>query len=92
MTDTPTIALVKVKSAWLSKVNWTQIVAALAMILAFVTGNKIELTATEQSAIIVVIGLIGQFATFILKTWFTPTVTPSSLTPDTITHTTGSLS
>lgn len=79
--DTPQVAVVKVKSAWTSKINWTQVVAALSMIVAFATGNKIDLTAAEQSAIIVAIGVIGNITTFVIKTWFTPTVTPSSLIP-----------
>jgi hypothetical protein len=70
--------VVPVKSAWLSKINWTQAVASIAMVLALVTGNAISLTADQQGAVVVVIGVIGNIATFIFKTWFTKSVTPSS--------------
>jgi hypothetical protein len=70
--------VVPVKSAWLSKINWTQAVASIAMVLALVTGNSISLTADQQGAVVVVIGVIGNIATFIFKTWFTKSVTPSS--------------
>ena len=78
-------AIVPVQSGWFSKINWTQLVAGASMIVAFVTGNKLQLDAQTQSAIILVIGFISQFATFIMKQYFTKTVTPSSVTPTTTT-------
>lgn len=72
------VVVVPVKSAWLSKINWTQAVSGFAMILGFVTGNAVSLTADQQGALIVVIGLIGNIVTFVMKTWFTKSVTPSS--------------
>jgi hypothetical protein len=75
--------IVTVKSAWLSKINWTQAVASAAMLIAFATGNAINLTADQQTAIVVVIGVIGNITTYVLKTWFTDTITPASAGPKT---------
>ena len=55
---TPTVN-VPVTSAWSSKVNWTQAVAAAAMILTLVSGGKIGITPEQQAAAVVVIGVIG---------------------------------
>lgn len=81
MTDapTPTNATVPVTSAWASKINWTQAVAAAAMVVTVATGGKLNITPEEQAAIVVVIGLVSQFATVIMKTWFTSSVHASSL-------------
>jgi len=75
----PATVRVPVKSAWLSKVNWVQGVAALSMILVFVFGNSAALTPEQQNSIVVVIGLAGNVVTWIVKTWFTPTVSAASL-------------
>jgi len=70
--------VVPVKSAWLSKINWTQGIAALAMLLTFF---GIELDANTQSQMLA--GIIGVQAvlTWAMKTFFTSTVTPSSQPP-----------
>ena len=70
---------VSVKSAWLSKINWTQAVAGAAMILTFISGGKMDLTADQQAALVMSIGVLGNIVTWIIKTWFTPTVTPASV-------------
>lgn len=71
--------LVPTKSAWLSKINWTQGVSSVAMLLTLVSGGTLSLTADQQTAIIVTIGVVGDIATWVIKTWFTPTVTPASV-------------
>lgn len=70
--------VVSVKSAWLSKINWTQFVAAAAMLL---TLFGIELDANTQAQVLA--GIVGVQAalTFVWKTWFTSTVTPGSMPP-----------
>jgi len=73
-------AVVPVKSAWSSKVNWTQAVGGLAMIIAFATGGALNLSAEDQAAIVTVIGLVQGVVTWILKTWYSPAVHPASLT------------
>jgi hypothetical protein len=70
---------VSTKSAWLSKINWTQGVSSFAMVLTLVSGGTLNLTADQQTAIIVTIGVVGDIATWVIKTWFTPTVTPASV-------------
>ena len=72
-------ATVPVVSAWSSKINWTQVVGAAAMILTLLTGNRVSLSADQQAAIITVIGLIQGLVTWVLKTWFTAHVTAASL-------------
>jgi hypothetical protein len=69
---------VPIKSAWASKINWTQAVSAFAMLIGWASGNAIELSADKQTAIVVTIGVIGNIVTWIMKTWFTTTITPSS--------------
>jgi hypothetical protein len=75
------IIAVSVKSAWLSKINWAQAVGMACTALAIFSGNKysvpldvqLEIVATIQGAVAVV--------TWVVKTWFTPTVTPASVAP-----------
>lgn len=63
---------VPVKSAWLSKINWTQAVTVVAMILTFFGINVPEET---KAALIAGIGSIGAVVTWIFRTWFNKTVT-----------------
>lgn len=72
-------AVVETKSAWLSKINWTAGVAGTATVLNFFSGNKLNITPEQQLAIVTTISVIGNIATWVFKTWFTPTVTPSSV-------------
>lgn len=73
-----TTVTVETKSAWASKINWTQAVGGAAMVLTFVSGGKVGMTADQQAATVVVIGVIQSVMTWVIKTWFTPTVTPAS--------------
>jgi hypothetical protein len=75
-----TQATVLVTSAWYSRVNWTQAVAAAASVLTIVTGGKIGLTFEQQSAIVLVIQLLCNLATYIMHTFYTPGVKAASLT------------
>jgi hypothetical protein len=70
---------VPVTSSWASKINWTQAVSALAMLLAWYSGGKISMTADQQVALVTSIGVITNIVTWVLRTWFTKTVTPSSI-------------
>lgn len=78
-TSMPVSVLVPTKSAWLSKINWTQGVSSFAMVLTLVSGGKLNLTADQQVSIVVTIGVVGDVATYVIKTWFTPTVTRASV-------------
>ena len=64
------------KSAFLSKINWTQFIAFLAMIL---TVFGVELPAEIQAELVVIIGSIQAVVTWILRTWFTTKLTKSSV-------------
>ena len=73
--ETPEVAVVPVKSAWASKINWTQAVAFLASMLVIF---GIELDAPTQVAIVGGLQGIQAAVTWALKTWFTDSVTPAS--------------
>lgn len=64
-----------IKSAWLSKINWAQAVAFLAMAL---TMFGIDLPDELQAQIVAAILAVSNVATWIMRTWFTSTVTPSA--------------
>lgn len=67
---------VPVKSAWLSKINWTQ---GVALVAALGTFFGFDLDAQTQASVLA--GIVGAQAaiTWALKTFFTNTVTESSL-------------
>lgn len=80
VSTTSTAATVDVVSAWKSKINWTQVVAGVAMALSYFTGGKVGLTVEQQLALVTVIGLLSNVVTWIVKTWFTKSVTPAAIT------------
>lgn len=76
--------VVSTKSAWLSKINWSQVIAIVAMVGT--TFNLFELTPDEQIKILSGIVAVQGAVTFVLKTFFTSTITPSSVPPNAITE------
>jgi len=76
--ETVPVVIAPLKSMWWSKVNWTQVVGAAASILVIATGGKVNLSLEMQLGIVAVIQGIQSLATIIIKTYFTPTVTPMS--------------
>ena len=68
--------IVPIKSDLASKINWTQVVAAVA-ILGSLFG--FELDAQTQLAIVSVIAVGTQVATIIMRTYFTKSITASSV-------------
>lgn len=66
---------IDVKSAWLSKINWTQAIGVLASILV-VFG--INLDTQTQVAIVAGIQGVVAFVTWVMRTFFTTSLTPSS--------------
>lgn len=80
MPATPVAVVVPVKSAWLSKINWTQGIALLAMAGTFF---GFDLPAETQAEILAGIVGIQAAVTWLLKTFFTTTVTPASIPPGT---------
>ena len=69
-------AVVPVQTAWLSKINWTQVVGAIGTL---VTTNAFGLDAATQVKILAVWGLAQNAATFVFRTWFNGTVSPGSV-------------
>lgn len=65
------ITTADVKSAWASKINWTQVVGGGAMVLAW-TG--VDMPPDVRAAIVTLIGAGTQVATWVLRTWFTKAV------------------
>ena len=73
------VVRVETKSAWLSKINWTQAVGLGASVLVFATGGKIDIPLEQQTEIVLGIQAVQGLVTWALKTRWTPTVTPASL-------------
>lgn len=71
-------AKVDIKSAWLSKINWTQAVSMTAMLLTFF---GVTLPPETQSAILAGIVATTSVVTWVQRTFFTTTVVESSLSP-----------
>ena len=67
---------VETKSAWASKINWTQAVALVATALAL---WGIDMDTQTQVAVVGVIQGTQSIATWIMRTWYTRSITPSSL-------------
>ena len=66
---------VEVKSAWLSKINWTQAVAALAALFTLF-GHSIP--DDVQADVLTAITCIAAVVTWVQRTFLTTTITPSS--------------
>jgi hypothetical protein len=70
-------ATVPVKSAMTSKVNWLQVISALATVATAII-SAANLSAAQAAEYTAAVAGIGQIATIIVKTFFTTTITPSS--------------
>jgi len=67
---------VDVKSAWASKINWTQIVSMAAAGLGIF---GVDMDAETQAKFLALV-IAGQgVVTWVLRTWFTKAVTPGSV-------------
>lgn len=67
---------VELKSAWLSKINWTAIGGA---VMTLVTTNALGLEPAAQVKVLAGTQLAQSALTVVLKTWFTTTVTPAAI-------------
>lgn len=65
---------VAIKSAWWSRINWTQAVALFASV-GVIFG--LDLSPEEQAKIVATIQAVASLATIILRTWFTDSITPA---------------
>lgn len=70
-----TAVTVDIKSAWLSKINWTQAIGVAASIAAVFGFN---LPANTQVELVAGIQGIVAVVTWVLKTFAKPSVTPSA--------------
>jgi hypothetical protein len=75
---TTTVAQVDVQSAWSSKINWTQAVGIAASALVFLTGGKVNIPVEVQVEIVTGIQAVQGIATWVMRTWFSKTITPAS--------------
>ena len=80
MADDPQVVTVVVKDPWWSKINWTQAVGFACTMITLITSNRLQVSTEVQLAAVAAIQGITAFATIIMKTYFTPTVTPQSVT------------
>jgi len=69
------IGPIDIRSAFLSKINWTQAVAFAAMVF---TMFGIDVPDDVQAHIVVGIGAMQAVLTWVFRTWFTKTITPGS--------------
>ena len=67
-------AIVPVKSAWLSKINWLAIGSSLA---SLATANVLGLDPETQAKVLVGVNVATNVGTFIFRTWLNHTVTPN---------------
>lgn len=73
------VTVVDIKSAWASKINWTQAIGTACSMAVLVTGGKINVPTDVQLQLVAAIQAAQAVATWVIKTWFTPTVTPASI-------------
>lgn len=73
--ENPNVALVAVKSGWLSRINWTQVAGPIASGFAIIGLN---LTPEQIVAVVTGIQVIQSVITWVLRTWFNHTVTPAA--------------
>ena len=75
---TPGSVTVPVKSAAASKINWVQVVTACATFATALTAAT-NMPGAQAAELTAGIAGVGQLLTIILRTFFTASVTPSSL-------------
>lgn len=76
----PTRVVVETKSIWWSKIFWTQLVAIVSMALTVFGG--FEISPQTQLEIVSAVLFVQGGVTMVFKTFFTSTVTPSSVPPN----------
>ena len=77
---TSSTAIVEVKSAWWSKINWVQVAGViLSSAITLVSGRSLGFDDATTVKVLGGLNLIQGIVTVIFKVWFTSTVTPQSL-------------
>jgi peptidoglycan hydrolase-like protein with peptidoglycan-binding domain len=67
--------LANVKSAWLSKLNWTLAAGALFNLFAFF---GLQIPSDVKDAVVMIGNGLVIVVAFVIKTWFTTSITPAS--------------
>lgn len=75
---TPTVVDAPVKSLWTSKINITQVVAAVLTMAVGIVG-ALNLNPEQTAQATAGVAVVGQVATFIFRTFFTTSVLSSSV-------------
>ncbi len=76
------VVVVDTSSPWWSKINWTQVVGFACSLLAIIVGHEFSVSAEVQLAIVAVLQAGTALLTVILKTYYTKTISPQSITPE----------
>src|SRR5436309_423754 len=71
-------AVVVVQSAWWSKINWLQAIGIVSAMLVHFKGETFGVPDDLQTGMAVAIPCLMGFFTWLLRTFFTKTITPSS--------------
>lgn len=70
---------VQTKSAWLSKINWISALGIVSGAIGTAVANNIlGLDPDVALKVLSVWTMVQSVGTMVVKTWFTPTVTPAS--------------
>lgn len=78
-TSDPSVVLVPIKTAWASKVNWTQAIGMASSIAVVAGCAKCEVPPETIAALVVAIQGAAAVATWVFRTWFNGSVSPASL-------------
>ena len=70
------IAVVPVKSGWFSKINWVQFAGPVCSVLA---AFGLSLKPDELVGLIVAVQTVQSIATWVIRQWFTKSVTASAM-------------
>lgn len=71
-------SVVAVKSAWFSKVNWVSFAGPMCSVFA---AFGLNLTENQLVALVISVQAVQSILTWIIRTWFTRSVTPGSVAP-----------
>lgn len=81
MATTPAAVVVPVKSAWKSKINWGVAIALAASLASFF---GFDFDPATQAQVQTAITSITAVYVWLMKTFFTNTVTPASVPPSAV--------
>lgn len=68
-----------VRTAWLSKINWTQAVGVGSSLIVLAFGKQYEIPSEQQVQLVAAIQAGQAFLTWVFRTWFTTSLTPGSV-------------